>query len=326
MEYVVIWGIERQALGILRLLSKDNYFPILVDQEKIGVAKYSRFRKIVMRCPKYYENELLLDFFLNLANRFNLKNVYIFPTDDEQVKFLSINKKALKPYYRIETLNWGKFQKLYYKTHMYKIANGLSIPTPQTILIKTPKDLENKKNIFPAIIKPAAKETFFRFFNKKAIKCNNFIEAKQIVEICLKNKIPLNHLMFQEIIDGPNVQQISTIGAAINGKLESCNFTQMVRQYPIDYGKSDSYVVITDKNETIFRYSELLLSYFPYTGPFCIEFRYDKKTNKCYLLDMNLRFWASHYILKDIVNIPELLLTPKNEVIKPEAVKKKYVM
>lgn len=310
MDVIVIFGNETQGLGILRFLKDLKYKIFLFDKDSEGVAKYSKHKAQFHKTPEYSKHEDLLDFFINIAKEYSFTNAYVFSTDDEQVKFLSKYRNELKPYYNIKYPDWNKLSKLFFKSELCSLAKEYNIPIPETFLADRVKLSEIN---YPIIIKPSEKDKFLKRFKKKALECKNRNELETVLKQCEVSGISLDELMIQQIIYGGGDSQYSIVGVFEKNNYIYKRTAIRKRQHPPDYGKASTYVELTEDNLILEDYSKILLSYAEYSGPFEVEFKYDTLTKKYYLLDVNLRFWGWHSILKDEINIPKLLINEKVE-------------
>jgi D-aspartate ligase len=312
-RHVLIFGIETQALGILRLLSSEPVIPILVDKDGRGVARYSRHARYVYQCPDYNQHHALLRFFLNLAERHRFNGTEILLTDDEQIKFLSLYKKELEPWYRVHLNEWHHLRPFFYKHSLYRIAGKLNIMVPKTVLLK--EYLTDAPSMdFPLILKPSGKEDFLKKLKKKAIQCDSPESLQTTLQFLRLHKIRLDNIMVQEIIPGRGMNQYSCVGMAEDGVMRHALYALRKRQHPADYGKASTYVELIGENYEMKEIAEKLLSELKYTGPFEIECKLDEKNGQMMLLDFNMRFWGWHSILEGVVNLPKAIVFPEQQV------------
>ncbi len=302
----VIFGIETQALGILRQIAGMGFSRIfLFDKDSFGVARFSRYTRKVFRTPEYTDHKSMLEFFIEFGRINDLDSALVFPTDDEQVKFLAKHREQLKPYYRITLPKWDKIKRCHYKNELNKLAYELNIPFPKTISDISFDDNRLEGLKYPVVIKPSAKEDFLKLYRKKAIECRNREELDMWLADIQNNGIDLCFMLIQEIIPGLVDRQYSISGLAWKGEVKRWYSANRVRQHPLFYGKASTYVKIEDLSHTPMPdHAELLIKSVEFSGPFEIEFKYHDSYNSYMLLDFNLRFWGWHYILSDDFNLP----------------------
>jgi predicted ATP-grasp superfamily ATP-dependent carboligase len=174
--------------------------------------------------------------------------------------------------------------------------------------------LEDANIVFPIIIKPTIKETFFKKFRKKAIEVHSMDELRLKLSEITKI-VALDQLLIQEIIPGPSSCQYSYVVFFKNG-LPLVDLTaRRTRQHPMDYGRASTFVEIVNIPE-LRETAVVLLKALDYNGVCEVEFKQDPRDGSFKLLEINARFWGWHsltqgtgknwpYLLYcDIYNLP----------------------
>jgi len=315
----IILGNEYQALGLLRLLSMSGIQCILVDQDPWGPALFSRFR-----CPFYhsphYASEQFWPWLVNLAQQHDYLGWVVIPTDDEQVRQLAEHFSEAVTLFRFVGLPWSDYRYIYDKRLAFQWIKQLDLPAPQTYIPLRRDDLPYDGLPLPAIVKPAVKRTFSRYSNKKAIPFESINHLKRLLEEDLKS-VPIEELLYQEIIPGDGKNQWSYAGFFVEGEPKAAFTACRRRQHPPDFGRASTYVIAIHDEEVERLSCELLLS-LKYTGLAEIEWKRDPRDGQLKFLEMNARCWGWHSLSSRVVgNIPKMfydyLLYSKAETVQP---------
>lgn len=303
---VLVLGAESQGLGILRQLGEAGIHSIVVDQDSIGIARTSRYCRSFVRSPRYSDEGAFVEFLLDLADKRDLKDWTLFPTDDEQIRVLSQHRDALGQEYRIWTQEWEKISILYNKDLFYRHVSDLGLNCPETSVIESVEQLDDLDLDYPVIIKPSVKKHFYGRFKQKAIECGDLSEVREIF-VKSADIVPPNQLLIQERIPGHGENQFSLAGLFNNGEPVFFITAQRVRQHPMDFGHASTYVELLECNELVEPSLELLSS-IGYSGVCEVEFIKDTRTSEYRILEVNPRFWGWHTITRACgVNLPVML-------------------
>ncbi len=289
----IVIGGDYQGLGIIRSLGKKG-IPVYLLDTGLCIGKVSKFTSKFFA----YEEATLIEFLLALAEQENLSNWVIYPTTDEVVKLLAINKDALQKYYKVPTPQWKTTEVLYNKKLTCKLAIDLGIPIPKTCF----PDIESIDKLelqFPVIIKPLSKGIFLKRTKKKALKVRNKKELIETVSRVHEFGIPLSEIMIQEVIP----QTESVTGGASNlysfcslfkeGKVLAKLSARRIRQHPMDFGRASTFVETVDIPE-LEMLGTKLLSKLNYYGLSEVEFMWDPRDKTYKLLEVNARTWGWH--------------------------------
>lgn len=242
------------------------------------------------------ENEpLFLEFLTDFARRKNLKGWVVYPNDDETVYFLARHKEQLEKYYRITTPPWDIVKFAYDKILTYKLAERCGIAIPSTFYPHNTEELEQLDLKFPVIIKPSIRHPFLRRTRKKAIQVDNMRELRDEYAKAVKAVDNSQTLMIQELISGgPN--NLFSVGSLYrSGELLARVVVKRPRQYPMDFGRSSTFVQTVDIPE-LEEIASRILRAMGYYGLSEVEFMFDPRDAKYKLLEINARPWGWHTI------------------------------
>jgi predicted ATP-grasp superfamily ATP-dependent carboligase len=301
----IILGNEYQALGHLRFLSEQGIECVLIDQDKYGPALFSKYKNKFFLSPSYTSKEFW-PWLKQLALDKNYVGWIVIPTDDEQVRQLSENYNEATEIFKHFSLPWDRYQTIYNKRLAYEWTTRLGIQNPKSYIPKSRGDVFNHNLSFPFILKPAVKKEYKHYSNKKAITINSNKELKEILDTLLKN-VPVEDLIFQEIITGGGEKQWSYAGFFIKGEPAAAFTACRMRQHPPDYGRASTYV-IAEYNKDVEEAGRKIIESLNYTGLAEVEFKRDLKDGQLKFLEVNARSWGWHSVSREVVgNITKML-------------------
>jgi D-aspartate ligase len=302
----ILLGNEYQSLGLLRQLSAVGLKCVLVDQDKYGPARFSHYHAKFHRSPAY-QSDSFWPWLSNLAKVNGYRGWLLIPTDDEQVRQLAEHLDEVLTVFRYAGLDWGVYQHLYDKRLSHVFAQKLGLPVPKTFIPNSRTELPDHNDLeFPVIIKPAIKREFQRYSNKKAILASSPAHIREILDEQLQG-VPIEHLLYQELIHGGGDAQWSYCGFFIEGEPMAAFTACRRRQKPPDFGRSSTYVIASYDPE-VERLSRKLLSETQYTGLAEVEWKRDARDGRLKFLEINARCWGWHSLASQVVgNLPWML-------------------
>jgi len=229
-------------------------------------------------------------YLLGLAEKYRLDGWVLFPTEDESAALISRFQQQLSRRFRVTSPEWDILRWAYDKRLTYRLAARESIDYPWTLYPGCEADLEAAACPFPVILKPAIKASANRFTADKAWPAENrdvlltrYREARELVSPDL--------ILVQEMIPGAGDSQLSFTALCSKGRVLASVSARRMRQYPIHFGHSSSFVETVHEPE-IERPARRLLAAIGYTGIAEIEFKYDRRDHRYKLLDVNPRIWT----------------------------------
>lgn len=253
------------------------------------MSSASRYSSNSFRWPAGQDDEQL-DFLFGLAARHRLDGWTLFVTSDEPTMLVARHHAALSRHFRLTVPPWERLRWAYDKRLTYRLAADIGVEHPRTFYPKTQDDLSKFDLAFPVILKPAFKKGVNRFTRDKAWQVEDrqtlaarFAEASGLVGC--------DAVMVQELICGGGEAQFSYAALCADGRTLASVTARRTRQYPVEFGRSSSYVE-TVQQPAIEEPARRLLAAMRYTGLAEVEFKYDQKDGRYKLLDMNPRAWT----------------------------------
>lgn len=305
VQGAIILGVEYQALGLLRQLRATGVPCILVDQDRWGVARFSRHCEIAYQCPPY-DSDQFWSWLVRLQEQEGLKDWLLISTDDEQVRQIALHLEDATQRFRYVGPSWTLYEKLYDKRLNYQwcLAHGICVPV--SYLPEAREDLPNGKLEYPFIVKPAFKRNFKRYSKDKAVVVNSESHLEALLTGQL-SALDIREILYQEIIPGGGAQQWSYAGLFMQGNPVAAFTACRLRQHPPDFGRASTYVV-AEHNTEVEEKSRKVMAALQYTGLAEVEWKRDPRNGRLCFLEVNARCWGWHALASQVLgNLPRML-------------------
>lgn len=227
---------------------------------------------------------------VDVAVRHGLKGWVLFATGDEDMRLIAQNHALLASHFHVATASWDTAQWVYDKRLTYRRAASLGIECPRSFQACDMETLRQSQIQFPVVLKPACRDAINEFTRAKAWKVD---DRDALVSLYRRaaSLVGSDAVIVQEFIPGNGEAQFSYAGLWDRGKPVASLVARRARQYPIDFGRSSTFVETIEQQEVEALACRFLES-LGYSGVVEIEFKYDRR-DRCYkLLDVNGRFWT----------------------------------
>jgi len=301
----IILGVEYQALGLLRQLRETGTPCVLVDQDRWGAALFSKYRAEHYQSPAYI-SEQFWPWLVNLAKTKGYEGWALIPTDDEQVRQIALHWEEARSVFSVLGMPWEGYQVIYNKRINYEWCLRNGIPTPRSYL-PIRRDDYPEQLATPFIVKPAFRQTYSSYCKAKAIPVKSRAELENVLNTTLKC-VPIEELLYQEIISGSGENQWSYAGLFEAGRPIAAFTARRRRQHPPDFGRASTYVEAIHEPE-VEKQSLRVLSLLNYTGLAEVEWKRDSRTGELKFLEVNARSWGWHSLSTKVVgNLPAMFM------------------
>jgi D-aspartate ligase len=227
---------------------------------------------------------------VDIASRHGLKQWVLFSTGDENMRMIAQNRALLASHIRVPTMGWEVMQTAYDKRLTYERAAVLEIDHPWSF---QPRDLDEVGRLscrFPVVLKPACRDGLNEFTYAKAWKADDHATLVALYRRAASFVGP-DGVIIQEWIPGDGESQFSYAGLWNHGEPVASLVARRVRQHPVDFGRSSTFVETVEQNQVEALACRFLKS-LGYSGVAEIEFKYDRRDRRFKLLDVNGRFWT----------------------------------
>ncbi len=290
----VVLGGDYRALTVVRSLGRRG-IPVWVFPEQQKIATKSRYAVRQFPLPSADE-EKQVDFLLAAGERYGLDQWVLFPTEDTHAALLARHQAKLASRFRLATAPWQTVEVAYDKRATYRVAQELGVDCPVTHYPRDRREVEGLDCSYPVILKPAIKEAVNRFTREKAWPIHERASLLASYDAACTMVDP-DLIMIQELIPGGGEAQFSYGAICRDGRTLSSLVARRARQYPVDFGRSSSFVE-TVEAPAVEDAARRLLEGLRYTGLMEAEFKYDCRDGRYKLLDLNPRVWGWHTLAR----------------------------
>lgn len=203
----------------------------------------------------------------------------VIPVGNASVKTLSERsfEKAVLPPKESLSIALSKLQTI-------KLGESLEVPVPKTELFQTCEEAARYSGPFPAVVKGSleAGKNIVYYVND----LNELIHAfKQVLkEPSQKGSSPL----VQERVEGVG---LGLFAFYQQGEMKRFYMHQRLREFPLEGGSATA--AMTIYHEKAFIEGKKLLDALKWNGPCMVEFKFEEKTGKLNLMEINPKFWGS---------------------------------
>jgi D-aspartate ligase len=287
----LVLGGDYQGLGIVRSLGRRG-IPVCVLDDEPSVARHSRYASHTVRVPRLFAEEEIVEHTLDVGERLGLEGWVLYPTRDEIVAALSRRRDELERFFRVPTPDWASVSWAWDKRLTYELAGELGVSAPRTWSLRDPAELATVTQHLPLVIKPAIKEHFIYATNVKAWRADT-PEQLDVLYRRAAAVVPADEVMVQELIPGDGRCQFSYCGFFKDGQSLATMAVRRLRQRPLDFGRSSTFVETVELPE-LEEIACHFLSRMDYYGLVEIEFKLDQRDGRYKLLDVNPRTWGYH--------------------------------
>ncbi|MBV9544975.1 MAG: ATP-grasp domain-containing protein [Chloroflexi bacterium] len=286
----IVIGGDYRGLGVVRSLGRRG-IPVWVLTDEHHVAATSRYTRRHYAWPAGGAPRQI-EFLLELARRHGVAGWALIPTGDETAALLAQHRACLAEHYRVTTPPWETLRWAYDKRLTHQLALELAIAQPWTHNPLDRNELVELECPFPAILKPAVKPQLNRFTRAKAWQVDDRQALLAGYDAACAFAAP-GDIIVQELIPGGGEEQLSFAGLCRDGEPLACLTARRARQYPIDFGRSSSFVE-TIRQPEVEQTAIRILRALRYTGLIEVEFKLDRRDGRCKLLELNPRVWGWH--------------------------------
>jgi len=282
---IVIEG-HVQGLSNTRSLGESG-IPVYVVDKTDCIARYSKYCTKFFRCPDFGTDDFAT-FLVDLAQKENIKDWVLIPSNDHAVYTISKHKAQLEKYYKVITPSLDIIENIYDKSKLLTISQGCGVPIPKTQYFTSVNDIIDNLT-FPMLTKGRFGLTFYKTLGKKVFLADNEDELRAQLKVVDK-KYDINKTFTQELIpfDGTN-KTISFTAFCVNGEVKTHWTGVKLREHPIQFGTATFAKSIYC--EECLRQSISLLKELNYTGVCEVEYLLDPRDGKYKLIEINARTW-----------------------------------
>lgn len=298
-DVIITYGWNRVAYNVLRSLARQGLSVCVADHSTLGMSLWSKFANKRLIYPSFYhDSHQFVDWMEQSLLKYRPR-VYI--PIHEEIFIISKHLNRLEqtgtiiPISDFETL-----RKVHLKNELMNLAKQLNIPTPLTL---QPQNLEDARNFAKCVKFPIVVKMLNTNSSKGVFYCHSIETLVKKFEE-LSNGLSQNQYpILQEYVSGEGYG----VSLLLNrGKTRAVFAHKRLREKTFTGGTSSKRISI--RNQALEKHSTRLLESIGFHGVAMVEFKYDEKSNKAWLLEVNPRFWGSLALpIAAGVNFPFLL-------------------
>ena len=284
MRALVLEGIVRECLAVVRSLGRQGVRVDVGDPHRINPARFSKYVSNFFLYPD--PKECPGEFYDWLLCQVKKKHYdMVFPLNDYTYEVCTRHQKALMKFTKLGVNSLEKFDFARDKSKTLKFAQETGVPMPQTWFPRTLEELKgiiDELPVFPVLLKPARSSGSrgVRIVKDEEDLFANFsLLMKEFGDILVQEYIPGT-----EIIDVPMIfnMQGQVRGALVNNR---------IRMFPANGGPNVAGHAII--NEDIRKAAIHLVESIGWQGVGLVEFKIDERSGQPKLMEINPRFWGS---------------------------------
>lgn len=287
----IVLGGDYQGLAIARSLGRHGIPVCVVDDER-SIAVVSRFVGRSMRVHDLRGQRQTVEALLDAHDRFGLQGWVLYPTREETVAAIALNRTLLSRSFRVPTPAWPSVRPAWDKRETYRLAARLGIPTPRTWFPHAEHDLELVNTRSAVVVKPAIKEHFIYATGAKAWRADGPDELRAAYRRAVGVVDPAEVLV-QELVPGGGECQVAYCAFFKQGQAIASMTVRRLRQHPSDFGRASTFVETIELPQ-LEQPSMNFLRAIDYYGLVELEYKHDPRDGRYKLLDVNPRTWGYH--------------------------------
>jgi D-aspartate ligase len=284
----LLLGSDYRALGVARSLGRHGVPVVALRAPDEPLAALSRYVRRSIPWPDDIKDRA--GFLCDLAVSGSMSGWALIPSSDEAAALVARHHEHLGEFFTHAVPSWDVLRWAYDKRLTHLLADRIGVAQPRTILPRDADALAASEVTFPAVLKPAVKESFNRLTAAKAWRVDNhaqllerYAEASTLVHPSV--------LMVQELLPGGGDQQFSFVALCRDGVPLAWLTARRTRQYPADFGRASTFVETVDCAEIVAP-SRRFLGELGFSGLVELEYKRDARDGVLKLLDVNPRVWG----------------------------------
>jgi predicted ATP-grasp superfamily ATP-dependent carboligase len=282
------------ALALARSLGRRGVPVVRLHPNMLDHSLRSKFVSEIALCPDLYESgPKLVDYLLELANRFDGPRVLI-PASDDCAEFLGAYRQELEARYALCAASQPAMEVLVNKRRQYEAAQRLGIPIPETYFPASRDDVERLAATignYPYIIKPLVAHTW-RLASMQSVsqgrKAITVRTPQELLDAHAAMGKDFRDVMLQEVIGGRDEELFTFLGyfRQDSTALAYC-LRRKIRQLPVDFGYCT--MTVSCHDDRVIEQSVRLLQGIGFAGICGVEYKYDATTRQYKLIEINPR-------------------------------------
>lgn len=284
---VVLLGGAYGTLALARSLKGAGLQVWLVTDETRCASFSSTVQKVIRWAGASHPNAI--DSLEDVARANMLEGSMLIPGADPEVRLVSEAHQRLSALFTVMVPDWGHLRWACDKALAYQRAKDLGLGVPQVYERALFDDPQLTGLQFPLVLKPSMRVHANRFTDDRGWRVDDRESFRQrFKDAC--ELVGVEQVIAQQLIPGDGKSQLSYAGLWNCGEPVVGFTARRLRQYPIEFGSTSTYV-ITDDLPQVSAAAETFLRSIRHHGLVEMEFKHDQRDGVLKLLDVNPRPW-----------------------------------
>jgi predicted ATP-grasp superfamily ATP-dependent carboligase len=295
---VLIFGSHLAALGVLRVLARHGVTAYVADDTTNVIVRSRWYRRAERTLRETADPGTLAAYLRSLS----LPRAVLIACSDQWALAVSGLPDDLKERFPASIAPHASIERFVDKDRFRALVDGLDIPRPRTLPIRTSADLAaaTDEELAMGFLKPTESQRHNRRFKTKGFFVESREQATDLVEQGRQAGITF---MLQEWIPGGMSNTF-----IIDGFVDRHDARRRVRMEPPRLANTCCDVTIPlDDVAACMPALRRLLSATDYRGVFMVEFKFDERDGLFKIIELNARpFWLVGHVERAGVNLPWL--------------------
>lgn len=301
----VLLGADLNCYSMARAFFAAGSRPaIAFGQAALGPIRYSRYLRFTA-VPSLGKKEVLLPLLVGLGKSLPRGvRAILLPGTDEYARLLMEEEETLARYYLLPGPPKSALP-LFEKSSFYRLCEGYRIPYPLTVCLDAmPTQAEllraGQQLGYPFIIKPSSSVVYWHYpfaGMKKVYLVQHEAAASAVLSAIFSSGYPGTVLLQRYIPGGDAAGYVLTLYFDRGGtpRLRACGRALLEEHTP--RGRGNYAALVTAPIPAVAGPLCRLLGDVGYRGFANFDLRYDARTRRFYVLELNMRLGRSHYFL-----------------------------
>lgn len=285
----LILGGAHGGLAMARSLGRHG-IPVGFVTENHLITKFSRYVQFSTRWGGAQSDNAAAEL-LDIGHRHGLAGWVLLPGGDAETLMITRHRDELASFFRVTTPDWNTARWALDKHLTYQRAAELGIAYPRSYRPANRQDVADLDCRFPLVLKPATHSEANAFTLGKAWRVDDKAALLTRYDEAVAATGGVTNIVLQELIPGSGASQFSYAALWDRGRPVASLVARRLRQYPIEFGYTSTFVETTENAEVEAAAVRFLQS-LDYSGLAEIEFKYDSRSQRYMLLDVNIRSWT----------------------------------
>lgn len=222
-----------------------------------------------------------------IADANGLRSCILIPGGDPEVRMVAQAHERLSSRFVVLIPEWSQLRSVCDKALLYRRAASLGLGAPRVYAAQV---ADASRLPYPLVLKPAMRLQRNRFTDAKAWQVDHWTQFGALYQAA-GDLAGSGNVIVQEFIPGGGENQLSYAGLWNRGEPVVGFTARRLRQYPVDFGYTSTYVE-TARLDDVSLAAETLLRSIRHHGLVEVEFKRDPRDGSLKLLDVNPRPWS----------------------------------